>query len=116
MKSLLIGLAIALALSIAGNAWLTHAYIGERDTRVTAENERKQARDAANTCSASVKALRERAEKAEKEGAVARAAAAASAAKSEARADKILSTPDAVPGNDCQSARAVVDDWLGSRE
>lgn len=115
MNGLLIGLAVALAVSIAGNALLGHAYLGERDQRVAAESDRKQARDAADTCSASVKTLRERAEKAEKEGAVARAAAAASAAVHEARADKILSAPDAVPGNDCQSARAVVDDWLRSR-
>ena len=49
------------------------------------------------------------------EAQAARAEAAAQARTHHQKADAILATPPAVPGNDCRSAQLRVDNWLKGR-
>lgn len=113
---------IALAVSVAVNAALGWAYLGQRDDTATAladlrsmQGQRDGAREAASACSDSVDDLRELADKRAREAAPARAAAATAAQGHNQRADVILSTPAPVPGNACASAQARVDEWLNGR-
>lgn len=115
-------LAGALALSLAGNAALGWAYLGQRDkTAAQAEKvkaaiiERDGARQGLNACNDALDDLHELAGKREKAAAPARAAAAATAAQHNQRADAVLAKPPAVPGDACASAQALVDDWLKER-
>lgn len=112
----------ALVLSIAVNAALGWAYLGQRDQTATAraavttmERERDGARAAASVCSDAVEDLRIVADKRAAEAKAAHAAAAAKAKSHNQKADAILSTPPAVPGDDCRSAQARVADWLKGR-
>lgn len=113
---------VALAISVAANAVLGWAYLGQRDETATAqadlramEGQRDGARQAASACSDSVDDLRELADKRAREAAPARAAAASAAQGHNQRADLILSTPALVPGDACASAQARVDEWLKGR-
>jgi hypothetical protein len=113
---------IALAISLAANAALGWAYLGQRDDTTTAqtalrdmEGQRDGARQAASACSDSVDDLRELADKRAREAAAARAAAAGKAQGHNQRADAILAAPPKVPGDACASAQARVDDWLKGR-
>lgn len=112
----------AAGLSLALNAALGWAYLGQRDkttkaeTAVTAmEQQRDGAREAASACSDAVEDLRTVADKRAAEAKAARALAAASARAHNKKADDILSTPAAVPGDDCRSAQVRVSDWLKGR-
>lgn len=116
-----IALAAAVLSSVAnvGQAW---AYLNLRDELAlakaatsTREQERDTARQAASACSDAVDDLRTLADKRAKDAATARATAAAQARAAAQRADAILSAPAAVPGNDCQSAKARVGAWLQTR-
>lgn len=113
---------IALAISLAANAALGWAYLGQRDDTTEArtalrdmEGQRDGARQSASACSDSVDDLRELADKRAREAAPARAAAASAAQGRNQLADLILSTPAPVPGDVCASAQARVDDWLKGR-
>lgn len=113
---------VALAISVAANAVLGWAYLGQRDDTAVAktalrdmEGQRDGARQAASACSDSVDDLRELADKRAREAVPARAAAASAAQGHSQRADVILSTPAPVPGDVCASAQARVDDWLKGR-
>lgn len=113
---------IALAISVAANAALGWAYLGQRDDTTEArtalrdmEGQRDGARQAASACSDSVDDLRELADKRAREAAPARAAAASTAQGHNQRADKILATPTPVPGDACASAQVRVDSWLQGR-
>jgi hypothetical protein len=104
-----------LALSIAGNAALGWAWLGARDKVATTTTERDNARAAASACSDATEALRELADKRGVEAKRAQAAARQAASQREGRAQQILSTPAALPGDDCGSARVRVDGWLKGR-
>lgn len=111
---------VALAISVAANAALGWAYLGQRDDTATAqadlrdmEVQRNGIRQVASECSASVDDLRKLAERRYVVAAPARAAAASVAQGHNQRADVILSTP--VPGDVCASAQARVDEWLKGR-
>ena len=113
---------IIILLSLAANAVLGWAYLGQRDDTTEArtalrdmEGQRDGARQAASECSDSVGDLRELADKRAREAAPARAAAANIAKTHNQRADTILATPATVPGDLCASAQARVDDWLKGR-
>lgn len=113
---------VALAISVAANAALGWAYLGQRDDTTEAqtalrdmEGQRDGARQAASACSDSVDDLRELADKRARDAAPARAAAASTAQGHNQRADVILSTPAPVPGDTCASAQARVDSWLKGR-
>lgn len=112
----------AAGLSLALNAALGWAYLGQRDktteaeTAVTAmEQQRDGARAAASACSDAVEDLRTVADQRAAEARAARAEAAAKARGHNQRADAILSTPAAVPGDDCRSAQMRVADWIKGR-
>lgn len=104
-----------LAFSVAGNAALGWAWLGARDQVATTITERDSARATASACSDATEALRELADKRGEETRRAQAAARLAAAKHEGRAQQILSTPPAVPGDDCASARVRIDDWIKGR-
>lgn len=113
---------IALAISVAINAALGWAYLGQRDDTATVQAElhgmqdqRDGARQAASACSDSVDDLRELADKRAREAAPARAAAASTAQAHNQRADQILAAPAPVPGDVCASAQARLDEWLKGR-
>lgn len=113
---------IILAASVAVNAALGWAYLGQRDDAAEArtalrdmEGQRDGARQAASACSDSVDDLRELADKRAREASTARAAAASTAQGHNQRADAILATPASVPGDACASAQTRVDDWLKGR-
>lgn len=113
---------LALLVSLAGNALLTLAYLGQRDAATTVaervkgvEGERDGARSLASACSDAVQDLHDLAEKRKSEAGVARAKAANQALEHERRADEILATAPAVPGNVCASAQNQVDSWLKRR-
>lgn len=113
---------VALAISVAANAALGWAYLGQRDETTEArtalrdmQGQRDGARDAASACSDSVEDLRELADQRGREAATARAAAADKAQGHNQRADVILAAPPPVPGDACASAQARVDSWLQGR-
>ena len=95
---------------------LVQATADMKDERDEARKERTAALDAAETCSASVAALKDAADKREKVATPARQQAARTAHTNQQRAAAILAAPPAVPGDDAASARARIDAWLSSRE
>lgn len=115
MNPIFLALAIALALSLAGNAAMGWAWLGTRDDLASALVRQQAAEGAAQQCSEGVAALQARAAAAARASAVQRAAAAASAAAGDARADVILASPPSTPADDCKSAVDQVDQWLQSR-
>ena len=115
MNSIIKGMAIALAVSLAGNASLAWAWLGTRDDLATVTVERDNARGAASACSDGTEALRELADTRAKEAKTAQAVARAAAKARGDRALAILTRPAALPGDDCGSARVRVDGWLKGR-
>ncbi|MES2685726.1 MAG: hypothetical protein V4706_02830 [Pseudomonadota bacterium] len=104
--------AIILAISLLGNGVLGWAYLTKRDTAVVATTKLETAVEGVNNCNASVDGLGTATEKRAAAAVPARAAAAASATRSNAKADAILSTPPAAPGNDCKSATTRANNWF----
>lgn len=84
----------------------------ERDK---ARTERAAALDAAETCSASVAALKDAADKREKDATPARQQAARAAHTNQQRAAAILAAPPKVPGDDAASAKAQIDAWIAGK-
>jgi hypothetical protein len=116
IKGAIIGaLLLLIALSAIGNFFLYHGYTHERDRAVKLEAEKKNAADAAASCSASIDGLVKAAEKRGRDAERARADARARADKHRQAADQILTTPASVPGNDCESARDRALNWLHAR-
>jgi uncharacterized iron-regulated membrane protein len=111
----LIGLWIALAVSILANLGLTNSYLSARDAKTQALADRDSAREAATACSDATEALMELAAQRKSEAAAEIAAAQAQAQDANDRADEILTRKPRHPGNDCQSAAAQMDDWLTAR-
>ena len=115
-------LAGALALSLAGNAALGWAYLGQRDKTAAASvevtsvtGERDAARAGVNACNEALEELRVLADERQKAAEPARAAAAATAARHNERADTILAAPPKVPGDDAASAQAQIDAWIAGK-
>ena len=113
---------ILLATSLAGNALVGWAYLGQRDATAVAKtalhdmrDQRDGARDAASACSDAVDDLRTLADRRAREADEARRAAAKWAERHNQRADAILAAPPAVPGDACASAQVRVDEWLKGR-
>lgn len=113
---------VGLAASLVGNALQGYVYLQQRDalteartTLIHAAETTDLAQREANSCSASITALETTATVQAALGAQAREFAIKLAGKHAAAADKILSTPPAVPGNDCASAQARVADLLAAR-
>ena len=83
-----------------------------KDERDKARTERAAALNAAETCSASVAALKTEADKREKDATPARQQAARTAHTNQQRAAAILAAPPKVPGDDAASAQAQIDAWI----
>ena len=108
-------LALALALSVAGNVALGRAWLSVRDDLATATVQRDQARADASACSDAAEALRVLADKRATAAAPARAAAAIVARTLTKRADATLASAPAVLGDMCASMQALGDDWINGR-
>lgn len=114
---------VALLCSLVMNGLLGWGYLAGRD-KLAALQERVQAvaqeRDSAlasaQACSDGVQRLQALAESRAREAAAARRQAAQAAADHARRADEVLAAPPAVPGDDCASAKARVQNWLKARE
>jgi hypothetical protein len=102
---------VVLAISLAANAALGWAYLGQRDTATVATTETKQADGVAKACSDGVKALSNQAAKRHKEAAPKVEAARQQAEDAGKLAIEIISTPAAVPGDACASSQAALDAW-----
>lgn len=120
-EKLLPALVAVLAASVAGNALLGWAWLGERDDAATAraelvsmQQQRDGALQAAQSCSDATEALGTVAAQRAAEAAPARAAATGQAAALNARADYTLSRQPA-PGDSCASLQALGRDWLKGR-
>ncbi|CAN5720129.1 hypothetical protein BH10PSE18_BH10PSE18_50320 [soil metagenome] len=103
------------AASIALNLVLGGLWLHARDEATATTVQRDTARADATACSDATEDLREQADKRAAAAKPVRAVAREQAAVRESRADAILSTPAAVPGDDYASARARVDGWLKGR-
>ena len=86
-----------------------------KDERDKARTERAAALDAAETCSASVTAMKDAADKREKDATPARQQAARTAHTNQQRAAAILAAPPKVPGDDAASAQAQIDAWIAGK-
>lgn len=116
-------LALALLLSALGNVALGLLYLRQRDAITLARSDASHAGDAASlarasadVCTKAVDALQLVNDGLRQERDLARQQAAAQARGHNARADKILATPAAVPGDACASAQARVTELLASRK
>lgn len=108
-------LAVVLAISLITNAALGYAYLGQRDTAVEAKTDVKHVEAAAQECSKGTEQLEKQGKQREADAAPKRAATAAQAAEHNRAADRILTTPPAVPGNACASAQAELDVWWAGK-
>ena len=116
-------LLIALTVSGLVNVAAVWEVLRLRDALTLARSDADQAADkeslaraSADVCTKAVEALQLVGEGLKRERDQARAQAAAVAAGHKARADKILSTPAAVPGDACASAQARVAELLAARK
>lgn len=115
MSPALAALAGAIALSVAANAALGWAWIGTRHELAKAVSERDATRALASACSDATDDLRNLADERAATARKAQASARGAAAAREELAHTILSTPAALAGDDCGSARVRVDRWLIER-
>lgn len=112
---MVLGLVVALALSLAGHALTLKLWLGARSAADAATERAGQATSAAQLCSASVDALQIAAADRAKANAPLVKAAQDAARAAQAAADALRRRPPPVPGDDCASARIAVDDWLGGK-
>lgn len=108
-------LAILLAIAVAGDAALAYLYLGQRDKAVTYQVREGTAVATGQQCSDGTKALGAAADKREKDAGPARQAAADKNRQHQANAQRIMSTPPAVPGDACASAQVELDAWWTGR-
>lgn len=107
---------VVLAISLAANALLGYAYLGQRDTATVAKVEQRQAVGVALNCSEGTDSLDRQAKKRHQDAAPKIAAAQQQAQQHNREADRILATPPAVPGDACASAQAELDTWWETRK
>lgn len=113
---LVAALAIALALSVLGNLELGRAWLAARDAHLQAVGERDQAQGTARSCSAGVAKLEQTARDRAAAARPVLAAADRQALTHDARAQQILASPPAAPGDACKSADDAINDWLQGRQ
>ncbi len=111
----LAGLGLALAASLAGNAWLGRQYLSQRDRTVVADERRATALESAKLCSQGVDRLNETiaAQRAQRDAAV--EAARQEGVEAGRRAQAERTRRQAVPGDVCASAKAENDEWYRNR-
>ena len=103
---------IALAISLLANVALTYAYLDKRDDTVAASTHLTHATADVKACNSSVDDLGAKSDQRAADAAPKRAAAKVAANKLNAEADTILSTPAAIPGDDCKSVTKRANDWF----
>ena len=106
---------IVLAISLAFNALLGYAYLGQRDTATVAKTEKQQTVAVATKCSEGTQKLETLAGQRADNAKPKIKAAADKAREHEKQAQQIQATPPAVPGNACASAQAELDAWWETR-
>lgn len=111
-----IGLGIALGVSLLGNAALTNAYLGQRDSAVKAAATSDANLASAKQCSDGVDRLVGEAQKRAAEADDKRQEAERARKAAQGRADDLLKRRPQVPGDDCKSTQIQSDDWLSSRD
>jgi chromosome segregation ATPase len=107
---------LVLALSLGGNAWQWHRNGVEHDARVKVEADLTTANNATKACNDSIGELERQARDRDAENTKLRQEAQNRRRAQESLAQQILSTPATVPGNDCQSAKDRVANWLKGRK
>lgn len=115
MKPWIGALAGLLLASLLGNAALGWAWIGARDSRAKAISERDTAQQLALECSRQTERLAALGDLRAAAAKKAQAAARTAALERGQLALSILSTPPAIPGDDCGSARVRINAWLTQR-
>jgi uncharacterized protein HemX len=108
-------LAILLAVSVGLNLLAGWAYLGQRDQAVASGVRQGQATATALECSNGTEQLEQQARGRQQAAQPKIDAAADAARRRQAEAQRILSTPAAVPGDACASADARIADWWGKR-
>lgn len=113
--NVIIGLAIALAVSLAGNAWLFWTVSDQREEIGAVNADKANITAAAQACSDGVADIQKQSqlqiELAQKQITAARQAAT----QANRRADRERNRPQAVPGDECASAAVESREWLRSR-
>lgn len=104
-------LAYILAISMAANAALGWAYLGQRDKATTEAVQVQQVTTVAQECNKGTEDMAKQAVQRHAAAAPKIEAARRQAEAADKKADEILSTPAAMPGDDCKSAQARVDEW-----
>ncbi len=107
---------LVLVASLLANLWLWHAKGEEHDARVTAESKVDQANAQTKACNDSIGELEKQAKERDAENTALRKEAQNRRRSQESLAQQILSTPAAIPGDDCGSAKKRALDWLKGRK
>lgn len=115
MNPVVVALAVALALSGAGNAFLLNRWLAATEAAAVATTTSGVNLENAKLCSRSVDNLEAQAQAREVDAAVERAKAKEAATAAGKRGQAILRAQPSVPGDDCKSTAAQIDDWLASR-
>lgn len=113
--NVLIGLAIALALSILGNILLWSSRDEAIQETAQVQSALKQSRDVAQTCSDSVQALKDKADAAEAIAALAREANNKAADEKTIKGTRTLQVQPSTPGNECKSTTDLLRSWHSQR-
>ncbi len=115
MNPIVAAAAIVMAISLAGNLWLSFKVGSQRQEIGRLTEAEGSAKDAAKACSDGVIALREKSEAQAKAAQAAIKAARQAAVDAGRRADSERSRPQAVPGDECASAAVESREWLRER-
>jgi hypothetical protein len=114
--ALVLTAAIVVGGLVASNAYTGWAWLQARDRAAMLQERLDNTVDVARECSRGVDAIKIDADRRVAAARAVGAAAAKLAAAGDQRADQILARPATVPGNDCASAQAQIDDWLANRQ
>lgn len=115
MSPALIGI-IALVASLLGNVWLWNEKEAEHDRATSLNTQLATANKATKACNDSIAGLEKAARKQGAQAERARIEAAERRKKRNEQADRELSTPATVPGDDCKSAQDRVKRILSARK
>lgn len=115
MKAAAAAAGSVMLISLLGNAALGWAWVDARDGRAKAIADRDLAQQLTRECSAATDRLKDLAEERATTAKKAQDTARTVALAHNKFAAKLLSTPPAIPGDDCGSARVRVDSWLNER-
>lgn len=112
---LVIGLGIALAVSVLANITAGKLYLDKRDELATSEERANANMETARACSRGVDKLVTAANDRARDAEQRRKNAETAALLAQGRANELLTKQPAVPGDDCKSAKIQGEDWLAQR-